>query len=75
MKINDIRSNDQYLVEFGFLDKLKDKFTDASGNQEFAHYKEGLQNDFARWANLTQGVDRDAALKDANLIKLSLIHI
>ena len=69
MKINDIRSNDQYLVEFGFLDKLKDKFTDASGNQEFAHYKEGLQNDFARWANLTQGVEREAALKDANLIK------
>lgn len=64
MKINDIKSNDPYLLE-GPLDWLSNKFTDRQGDQEFKHYKEGLKNDYIRWANLTAG-SKDT--NDVNLI-------
>ena len=63
MKISDIKSNDLYLLE-GPLDYLTNKFTDRTGDQEFKHYKEGLMNDYIRWANLTAGS------KDTNDINL-----
>ena len=63
MKISDIKSNDLYLLE-GPLDYLTNKFTDRNGDQEFKHYKEGLMNDYIRWANLTAGS------KDTNDINL-----
>jgi hypothetical protein len=64
MKINDIKSNDPFLLE-GPLDWLSNKFTDRQGDQEFKHYKEGLMNDYIRWANLTAG-SKDT--NDVNLI-------
>ena len=77
MKINDLGANpfDQYVLSEGpgsWLQGIKDKVTDASGDREFNDYKEGLKKDYLRWANLTQGLKGDAALGNKETIALWL---